>query len=76
MDTLPLKGSREAAAEGNNYITAYQTVMKKVRNTRVSASMIFDTGSSELHTKYVLIHKLFGTFEGRKWLCKSVYVGV
>ncbi|XP_017843392.1 H(+)/Cl(-) exchange transporter 3 isoform X1 [Drosophila busckii] len=29
MDKFPLKGSREAAAEGNNYITAYQTVMKK-----------------------------------------------
>lgn len=31
MEKFPLKGSREAAAEGNNYITAYQTVMKKVR---------------------------------------------
>lgn len=30
MDKFPLKGSREAAAEGNSYITAYQTVMKKV----------------------------------------------
>ncbi|XP_017101520.2 H(+)/Cl(-) exchange transporter 5 [Drosophila bipectinata] len=29
MEKFPLKGSREAAAEGNNYITAYQTVMKK-----------------------------------------------
>jgi len=30
MEKFPLKGSREAAAEGNSYITAYQTVMKKV----------------------------------------------
>ncbi|XP_030372678.1 H(+)/Cl(-) exchange transporter 5 [Scaptodrosophila lebanonensis] len=29
MEKFPLKGSREAAAEGNSYITAYQTVMKK-----------------------------------------------
>jgi len=32
MDKFPLKGNREAAAEGNSYITAYQTVMKKVCN--------------------------------------------
>ncbi|KAI8041825.1 H(+)/Cl(-) exchange transporter 5 isoform X1 [Drosophila gunungcola] len=29
MEKFPLKGSREAAAEGNSYITAYQTVMRK-----------------------------------------------
>lgn len=29
MEKFPLKGNRAAAAEGNNYITAYQSVLKK-----------------------------------------------
>lgn len=56
MDKFPLKGSREAAAEGNNYITAYQTVMKKVCNSLVLAVNVI---RNKLHTKYVLVHKLF-----------------
>lgn len=30
MEKFPLKGNREIAAEGNSYITAYQSVLKKV----------------------------------------------
>ncbi|XP_060653570.1 LOW QUALITY PROTEIN: H(+)/Cl(-) exchange transporter 5 [Drosophila nasuta] len=37
MDKFPLKGSREAAAEGNSYITAYQTVMKKSNGHTIGA---------------------------------------
>lgn len=30
MEKFPLKGVREIVAEGNNYLTAYQSVLKKV----------------------------------------------
>lgn len=34
MEKFPLKGNREIVDEGNNYITAYQSVLKKVSLVR------------------------------------------
>ena len=38
MEKFPLKGVREIVAEGNNYLTAYQSVLKKVRQHNIVGS--------------------------------------
>lgn len=43
MEKFPLKGNREIAAEGNSYITAYQSVLKKV-----SESILYIFGNMHL----------------------------
>ncbi|XP_067644434.1 H(+)/Cl(-) exchange transporter 5 isoform X3 [Eurosta solidaginis] len=50
MEKFPLKGSREIAAEGNSYITAYQSVLKKSNGHTVAKGDITCTQDHPLAT--------------------------
>ncbi|XP_011210780.1 H(+)/Cl(-) exchange transporter 5 isoform X1 [Bactrocera dorsalis] len=50
MEKFPLKGSREIAAEGNSYITAYQSVLKKSNGHTGAIGDITDTQDHPLAT--------------------------
>ncbi|XP_068148620.1 H(+)/Cl(-) exchange transporter 5 [Drosophila tropicalis] len=60
MEKFPLKGSREAAAEGNSYITAYQTVMKKSNGHTTGGSGGGD-GDSSYHDHPLAPHSKLTT---------------
>lgn len=65
MEKFPLKGVREIVAEGNNYLTAYQSVLKKVniiyncRKLNFNLNMYDESEACYFCTLYINIIKLF-----------------